>query len=154
MLEHCQTVSTLLNWQPPELLEQKPVEQEAIASQPEEEEEENQSLPEKVQQLNPGTEREFFARYYHLLQIEGRAGEQQQAQLWLTPVEERIERGSAILGLEPSANQLSRAMAGHRPLAVQIRLSCAKEMRFSSAMVIQSLARWSVVRLQRSVPKR
>jgi DNA replication ATP-dependent helicase Dna2 len=46
-------------------------------------------------------DQEFLATYYRLLHLEGRAGEQQQAQLWNTPVAERIARGTALYGLEP-----------------------------------------------------
>ncbi|HLI87234.1 MAG TPA: AAA domain-containing protein [Ktedonobacteraceae bacterium] len=48
-------------------------------------------------------DRLFFATYYRLLHLEGRAGEQQQALLWNTPVAERIARGTALYGLEPLA---------------------------------------------------
>jgi DNA replication ATP-dependent helicase Dna2 len=46
-------------------------------------------------------ERAFFAKYYALLQIEGREGERQQALLWKTSAAERIERGTAISDLKP-----------------------------------------------------
>jgi DNA replication ATP-dependent helicase Dna2 len=46
-------------------------------------------------------DQQFFATYYRLLHLEGRAGEQQQALLWNTPVAERIARGTALYGLEP-----------------------------------------------------
>ncbi|HVU66261.1 MAG TPA: PD-(D/E)XK nuclease family protein, partial [Ktedonobacteraceae bacterium] len=46
-------------------------------------------------------DRAFFALYYRLLQQEGREIEAQQAQLWRTTVEERVERGAAISDLRP-----------------------------------------------------
>lgn len=49
----------------------------------------------------PLHDREFFAKYYRLLGMEGREGEQQQALLWKTAVIEHIERGTAISGLKP-----------------------------------------------------
>jgi DNA replication ATP-dependent helicase Dna2 len=81
MLTQCQNVSELLDWQPPE---------------PE---------PGSVTQASTKTnnlaeERAFFTNYYRLLQMEGVAGEEQQALLWKTPVAERIERGTAIIGLQ------------------------------------------------------
>lgn len=52
-------------------------------------------------------DREFFALYYRLLQQEGREIEQQQAQLWQTPVAARVERGSAISDLIPLGEPVS-----------------------------------------------
>ena len=52
------------------------------------------------QQVSREEDRQFFARYFHLLQWEGEAGEQQQAQLWLLSARERLSQGSAIQGLE------------------------------------------------------
>ncbi len=83
MLSQCQDVSSLLNWQAP-ILEEK--EQREVS---------------KNEHVLKHIERDFFAHYYTLLQQEGRAGEEQQAQLWHTPVAERIERGTALSGLTP-----------------------------------------------------
>jgi len=90
MLNLCQNVSTLLHWQQPtiEEKEQLPAGQNSTI------------LPNKPTTYS-NDDRAFFVRYYSLLQQEGRAGEQQQAQLWQTSVEERIERGTAIRGLTP-----------------------------------------------------
>ena len=101
MLTQCQTISSLLQWQPPATTEQiaKASGIDAMQSVPDEIKDEQVS-PVPVQQEQSGNEDAFFAKYYHLLQIEGRAGEQQQALLWKTPVAERLERGSAIQGLE------------------------------------------------------
>ncbi|GCE05583.1 AAA domain-containing protein [Dictyobacter aurantiacus] len=97
MLEHCQTVSALLQWQPPEPTRPESSDQPAVSGL----EKEGTTLPTRMPRTILPAERAFFSKYYHLLQIEGQAGEQQQALLWLTPVEERIERGSAIQGLTP-----------------------------------------------------
>ena len=82
MLTQCEQASSLLDWQPPE---------------PE--------LPEindnHVFNHYTSQDREFFAKYYKLLQSEGLEGEKQQALLWQTPVNERVERGTAICDLEP-----------------------------------------------------
>ncbi len=51
--------------------------------------------------LYTAEDREFFAKYYALLRLEGRAGEQQQALLWQETVEERIQRGASIRDLQP-----------------------------------------------------
>ncbi len=90
MLEQCTRVSALLDWQPPE---------------PEQGDEtwagEQDSAPAPtVQPAYSGDERTFFARYYHLLHIEGQESERQLALLWQTAVEDRIERGAAIGDLE------------------------------------------------------
>src|SRR5258708_15366517 len=41
-------------------------------------------------------DREFFAKYYKLLHLEGLEGERQQTLLWQTSLRERVERGTAI----------------------------------------------------------
>ncbi|MBE3560305.1 MAG: AAA family ATPase [Ktedonobacteraceae bacterium] len=103
LLCQCQAVSALLGWQPPE----PSVPSAHSAHSPD-----WQESPGMAQGVSansrPSTlvidtagEREFFATYYRLLQFEGRAGEQQQARLWKTTVQERIEGGTAISGLEP-----------------------------------------------------
>ncbi len=116
MLEHCQTISSLLQWQPPQVDTQikqvtLPAHEDVLF--PVEELDKLEGVEQEITQHNtslPATaskrtyddkqEQAFFEKYYRLLQIEGRAGEQQQALLWVTPVEERIERGTAIHGLE------------------------------------------------------
>lgn len=103
MLDQCARVSDLLGWQPPQLAseddETAAGSQDILSKASEPATRANQaaiSLPE----LAPA-EREFFARYYRLLQQEGREIERQQAQLWQTPVAERVERGAAINNLQP-----------------------------------------------------
>ena len=46
-------------------------------------------------------EREFFAKYYNLLQLEGLEGEKQQALLWQMHINDRVEQGTAICELRP-----------------------------------------------------
>ncbi|HEY4036460.1 MAG TPA: AAA domain-containing protein [Ktedonobacteraceae bacterium] len=98
MLERCQHVSALLKWQPPE------PDPQILAKY-------SHTRPantfETITQGNGRSsfsstpeDQEFFARYYALLQMEERASEQQQALLWQLPVTERIERGTAITGLD------------------------------------------------------
>jgi DNA replication ATP-dependent helicase Dna2 len=103
VLEQCQHISSLLQWQPPE---------------PDEEAAAQWRQTRLAQENLRGTplwstyyhtthlpipsegERTFFAHYYQLLQLEGRAGEEQQALLWKLPAAERIERGTTISGLQ------------------------------------------------------
>jgi len=90
MLEQCTQVSSLLNWQPPQ-----PDGSASLQAQQQE------SVEIQAEYVYDAEDRAFFARYYHLLQLEGRAGEQQQALLWETAVAERVERGTAINDLQP-----------------------------------------------------
>ena len=88
MLEQCQSVSSLLDWLPP---------------QPDKAGENGQH--EQTQPIRQAansyseTDRAFFKRYYRLLHLEEREIEAQQARLWQTPVNERVEQGSAIRDL-------------------------------------------------------
>ena len=93
MLSQCQQVSALLDWQPPQPGDSAKAQ---ISSM---QEPENGVTP--PQPVVSAEDREFFAAYYHLLQLEGRAGEQQQALLWKTSLPERVERGTAISSLQP-----------------------------------------------------
>ncbi len=77
MLETCATISSLLDWQPPQT-------------------ETTVQLPDYTPQ-----DRDFFTRNYSLLRKEEREIERQQALLWKTPVRERVEQGSAISDLQP-----------------------------------------------------
>ncbi len=98
MLEHCQHVSALLKWQSPEpdpqILAKKRSHSESSNT--------SEALTQEKRDIFLSTpeDQEFFARYYALLQMEERASEQQQALLWQLPVTERIERGTAITGLQ------------------------------------------------------
>jgi DNA replication ATP-dependent helicase Dna2 len=97
MQNQCAQVSALLGWQPPELFEPEAPEEstELFPVINHNRERAHKSL---VSEFTP-EDREFFAMYYRLLQQEGYEIERQQALLWQTPVEERVERGSAISGL-------------------------------------------------------
>ena len=105
MLDQCTQVSSLLSWQPPQPAGSPSlqVKQDGIVELPpsrkQTQQQENADV--QPQRLYGAEDRAFFARYYHLLQLEGRAGEQQQALLWKTPVAERVARGTAINGLLP-----------------------------------------------------
>ena len=77
MQDTCATVSSLLDWQPP--LTETPVQIPAYSPQ----------------------DRDFFAHNHNLLCQEEREIERQQAMLWLTPMLQRIEQGSAIGDLLP-----------------------------------------------------
>jgi DNA replication ATP-dependent helicase Dna2 len=94
LLSSCQHVSSLLQWQPPEPdnAEQAEASMQTASTLP------AQTIHPRV--IDTTEDRDFFAKYYRLLQIEGQAGEQQQALLWKTQVRERLERGTAISGLE------------------------------------------------------
>src|SRR5450631_778236 len=96
MLDQCQSVSALLDWQPPET-DNRGTLQRAVKTS----ETDTSALHAASPRLLPidTTEyRDFFSKYYKLLLLEGFAGEQQQALLWKTPVNERIERGTALRG--------------------------------------------------------
>jgi DNA replication ATP-dependent helicase Dna2 len=89
MLNQCQSISMLLGWKPPE-------------PDPQTREQSDTPVLGSTQiMLDTAAERDFFARYYHLLHLEGQAAEQQQALLWKTPVDERIKQGVAVYGLQP-----------------------------------------------------
>src|SRR6266568_1430318 len=109
MLNSCENVSSLLNWQPPEP-------DTSVTTQPAAHENGTQRfdghnvgaqfiapkyIAPKFITHHSTEDREFFARYFHLLQLEGRESEQQQALLWQTSMEERVERGTAIRDIEP-----------------------------------------------------
>ena len=82
MLDRCTSVSSLLDWQPP----QPDIPADHI---------------ENGDGYGVGAEdRSFFSKYHHLLQLEGLEIERQQALLWQTPVKDRVEQGSAICDLE------------------------------------------------------
>ena len=102
MLDQCTQVSSLLNWQPPELDTQTNGNVGAQLIAPSQRTDSNvrghnESRPPIVQPQD----RLFFAKYYKLLHLEGRESELQQALLWKTTVKERIERGSAIDNIQP-----------------------------------------------------
>ena len=90
MLNPCQQTSSLLQWQAPE---------------PDQHEAQRPTNGRMIRISRPWSvstdeDRAFFAKYYRLLQLEGRVGEEQQAMLWKLSVAQRLERGTAIAGLE------------------------------------------------------
>src|SRR6266496_3485368 len=101
MLNQCQSVSSLLDWQPPEIDNRATFQHDTPESAS------DTAAPHaaspRLSPIDTIENRIFVSKYFWLLQMEGRAGEQQQALLWKTPVAERVERGTAILGLEPLA---------------------------------------------------
>lgn len=103
MLDQCTQISELLGWQPPEVFEEKEeATEEADLSTPAQSTQANgrRRAADLIGDLSP-QDRKFFARYYRLLQQEGREVERQQALLWHTPVEERVANGSTISDLVP-----------------------------------------------------
>src|SRR3989440_1387137 len=116
LLKQCEQVSSLLTWQPPEpdtngQLSSPPVTPgrppryapttASIGKAIHAEHERGIASGAYSFSLSSEEDRVFFARYYHLLHIEGREGERQQALLWKTSVAERIEHGTAIGELKP-----------------------------------------------------
>ncbi|HEY6284791.1 MAG TPA: AAA domain-containing protein, partial [Ktedonobacteraceae bacterium] len=91
MLSQCDQISSLLNWQAPE------------PDLPEIDEGSPGGRNELRPYIASSQDREFFAKYYNLLQLEGLEGERQQALLWQTPVKERVEQGTAMCELQPLA---------------------------------------------------
>jgi DNA replication ATP-dependent helicase/nuclease Dna2 len=104
MLSQCDQISSLLDWQAPEpdLPEINDVGMQFIAPSGS-----IRSSPGGHNELHPyvitSQDREFFATYYNLLQLEGLEGEKQQALLWQIHVKERVEHGTAICDLRPLA---------------------------------------------------
>ena len=89
MLNTCERVSTLLNWQPPQpLLEPQPEQESAEPIVP------PSTRRPKVD--NP-EDSALFTHYYNLLQLEGKAGEDALALLWKNSVDERMALGKTIL---------------------------------------------------------
>ncbi|HLX56486.1 MAG TPA: PD-(D/E)XK nuclease family protein, partial [Ktedonobacteraceae bacterium] len=92
MLEQCQSVSSLLDWLPPQPDKvDETAQSKAVLS--------GRQLAE-ISDRYSETDRAFFKKYYHLLHLEEREIEAQQARLWQTPVKERVEQGSAICDLQ------------------------------------------------------
>lgn len=108
MQDQCSKVSELLDWQPPQLLDPE-AESEAHGSAlfPGEESKQTGRSGYTATSALTQADREFFATYYRLLQKEGYEVEKQQALLWQTPVEGRVERGSAINDLVPLGEPVS-----------------------------------------------
>ncbi len=89
MLNTCERVSSLLDWYPPQ-----PVQD----SQPAQEEAERIVPPSTQRPKGDNPEdRTLFTHYYNLLQLEGKAGEDTLALLWKNSVDERMALGKTIL---------------------------------------------------------
>jgi DNA replication ATP-dependent helicase Dna2 len=90
LLAHCEQISSLLGWQPP---------QPDIAINGSE-----AIMNDAASTPRPAVtaeDRAFFAKFYRLLRIEGLEGEKHQALLWQETLAERVARGAAIQQLEP-----------------------------------------------------
>ncbi|QBD79109.1 AAA family ATPase [Ktedonosporobacter rubrisoli] len=129
LLAHCQTVSSLLEWQPPEQETTAPSPLADVAN----------PLPlhaVNARPLYPDTteDREFFARYYRLLQKEGRASEQQQAQLWKNSLQQRQGNGTAINQLIP----LGRAEIEHDGWLQTFRCDNTSELREGDEILLSN----------------
>ncbi len=92
MRDTCAQVSSLLDWQPPRVDGGK-LDADAINDVPA-----DGYAPLLVESSDE--DRAFFRKYYALLRLEGLEIERQQALLWKTPMQERVELGMAIGGLE------------------------------------------------------
>ncbi|GAC1616127.1 MAG: hypothetical protein NVS4B7_08590 [Ktedonobacteraceae bacterium] len=95
MLQQCTQVSSLLDWKPPEP-------DTSVQSQYGDVQPLGMSMvqPSAVQALLPqaytAEQRNFFTRFYHLLNLEGSAGEKQLALLWQEDIKARSKRGVVI----------------------------------------------------------
>jgi DNA replication ATP-dependent helicase Dna2 len=120
MLAQCEQISSLLDWQAPEA-ELPEIDVGGIQSLVPDERD-GRDIGERSGRSSGGSssggqnwggrnelrpyvgttgDREFFAKYYDLLQLEGLEGEKQQALLWKIHVKERVEQGTAISELRP-----------------------------------------------------
>ncbi|HEV2580687.1 MAG TPA: AAA domain-containing protein, partial [Ktedonobacteraceae bacterium] len=89
MRDVCTQVSSLLDWQPPQLDEDNRDQVSAARH------------TSAINGIPTEQDRAFFAKYYELLRLEGQEIERQQALLWTTPMQARIESGMAIGYLAP-----------------------------------------------------
>lgn len=119
MLAHCERVSSLLDWQPPSTdgnsIDDAPpdsAQTPPVADPRPWFGDSNDIGTKRVGGNQPGgrdksgpyndnaEDRALFAKYYHLLHIEGRQGEQQVALLWKENVEQRARRGVVLYDLQ------------------------------------------------------
>jgi DNA replication ATP-dependent helicase Dna2 len=128
MLESCQQVSTLLDWEPPQ------PDPEILAKRRQQAAGDGLPPPPTPPVTITADDRAFFARYYQLLHQEGRAGELQQALLWQLSVAERIERGTAISGLE----LLGRPVLDHEGWVLTFRCQNTSELREGDEILLSS----------------
>jgi DNA replication ATP-dependent helicase Dna2 len=102
LLDQCAQVSELLSWEAPHLpgpATDEQADDDDVSHVPAQQTTQPREAP-VLPPLSPA-DRDFFALYYRLLQQEGFEIERQQARLWQTSVEARVEGGSAISGLIP-----------------------------------------------------
>jgi DNA replication ATP-dependent helicase Dna2 len=92
LLSQCEQVSSLLDWKPPQTEDSARSHVSSVLK--------SDFGNTSSKHAYSAEDRDFFATYYHLLQLEGCAGEQQQALLWKTSLAERVERGTAMSNLE------------------------------------------------------
>jgi DNA replication ATP-dependent helicase Dna2 len=131
MLTQCEQVSSLLNWQVPEP-ELSEIDDTIIAPNGH-----NPRTARGHNVLHPSMitpqDREFFAKYYNLMQLEGHEGEKQQALLWQIPVEERVEQGTAINDLRPLAKP---APTGHGEWQQTFACTNTSELRVGDEILL------------------
>ena len=89
MLNTCERVSTLLDWQPPQPIQDP--QPDLDVAEP--------IAPTSTRQpkVDNPEDRALFTHYYNLLQLEGRAGEEALALLWKNSVDERMALGKTII---------------------------------------------------------
>lgn len=110
LLQQCERISLALNWQQPQpelsvplSISHKGMMNQGVINQASTEvEDEDDGIPAKI--TDSEMERTFFARYYHLLMLEGHEAERQQALLWHEDVEAREKRGGVIRNLQPQGS--------------------------------------------------
>ena len=94
MLNTCERVSSLLDWQPPQpIIEASTVEKDDLVVV---EAEQVLSSYTRRPKVDNAEDRALFTYYYNLLQLEGKAGEDALALLWKNTVEERIALGKTL----------------------------------------------------------
>ncbi len=89
MLNTCERVSTLLDWQPPQPI-QDPQPERDVA-------EPIAPTPARQPKVDNPEDRALFTHYYNLLQLEGKAGEEALALLWKNSVAERMASGKSLI---------------------------------------------------------
>ena len=100
MLASCARISSLLDWQPPRT-ETNETRNETRSSTMQltsfdDDASDAENIPVPLFVADSTADHAFFQRYYYLLQLEGRAEQQELATLWKLSVEERVANGKAI----------------------------------------------------------
>ncbi|MGZ6366378.1 MAG: AAA domain-containing protein, partial [Ktedonobacteraceae bacterium] len=131
MLTQCEQVSSFLNWQAPEP-ELSENDDGIIALNGH-----SASTVIGHNELRPykltSQDREFFAKYYNLMLLEGLEGEKQQALLWQIQVEERVEQGTAINDLRPLAKPVP---TGHGAWQQTFACTNTSELRMGDEILL------------------